>query len=251
MIRLVLFDAVATLIKPRRPIATQYSEIFGPFFVLKEEDIKSSFKTALRGLQDKKPVYSHVEGVQGWWGEVIRQTALGAGADPIVVDESLPVIVPQLMARFSSKEGYELYDDVLPALRELQRMKIQAGVTSNADSRVRAALESLEILHLLKPCILSEEEGCAKPSSEIWTRSIAKSGIQTVRPREVVHIGDELKCDYYGATAAGLHALLLRRPGLLGAEEWKTPNEDLSGIPIVSHLGDVVTWILKERGSYA
>jgi hypothetical protein len=74
-----------------------------------------------------------------------------------VVDESLPVIVPQLMARFSSKEGYELYDDVLPArgftctvsfldthlkrcaylVRELQHMKIQAGVTSNADSRVR------------------------------------------------------------------------------------------------------------------
>jgi hypothetical protein len=123
MIRLVLFDAFATLIKPRRPIATQYSEIFGtvhgkeigttkanaipgPFFVLKEEDIKLSFKTgmqligsvsvsvscisvspnilaALRELQDKKPVYSHVDGVQGWWGEVIRQTALGAGADPI------------------------------------------------------------------------------------------------------------------------------------------------------------------------
>jgi len=57
--------------------------------------------------------------------------------------------------------------------------------------------------------------------------------------------------DYYGAMAAGLHALLLRRPGLLGAEEWKTPNEDLSGIPIVSHLGDVVTWVLKERSSYA
>ena len=60
------------------------------------------------------------------------------------------------MTRFSSKEGYKLYDDVLPArmstlevlrvrfiiciqhsVHELHRMKIQTGVTSNADSRVR------------------------------------------------------------------------------------------------------------------
>jgi len=66
-------------------------------------------------------------------------------------------------------------------VRELHDMKIQAGVASNGDSRVRAVLESLEILHLLELCILSEEEGCAKPSSEIWTRSIAKSGIQTLQ----------------------------------------------------------------------
>jgi hypothetical protein len=37
---------------------------------------------ALKTLLDKKPVYSHAEGVNGWWGEVIRQTAVGAGADP-------------------------------------------------------------------------------------------------------------------------------------------------------------------------
>ena len=37
---------------------------------------------ALKELQNKKPAYSHAEGARGWWGEVIRQTAVGAGADP-------------------------------------------------------------------------------------------------------------------------------------------------------------------------
>ena len=30
------------------------------------------------------------------------------------VDRSLPDIVPRLMARFSSKEGYKLFDDTIP-----------------------------------------------------------------------------------------------------------------------------------------
>jgi len=225
-------------------------EIPAPFFVLRRDDIQSSFKIALKGLQNQKPAYSHAEGAHGWWGEVIRQTAVGAGADPSVVEQSLPVIVPQLMTRFSSKEGYKLYDDVLPALHELHRMKIQTGVTSNADSRVRTVLESVEILHFLEPCVISEEEGYEKPSPEMWTKSIAKSGIRALQPSEVLHIGDELECDYYGATGAGLHALLLRRPGLLGAEERKVPSEDLSGIPVVQHLGEVVTWVLRRQSTH-
>ena len=35
---------------------------------------------ALKQLQTDKPVYQ--SGAEGWWGEVIRRTAIGAGADP-------------------------------------------------------------------------------------------------------------------------------------------------------------------------
>ncbi|EED78012.1 predicted protein [Postia placenta Mad-698-R] len=79
-IRLVIFDALHTLLKPRRPIYVQYSQTFEPYLgVLEPEALKNSFKTALKQLQTEKPVYQ--SGAQEWWGEVIRRTAIGAGAD--------------------------------------------------------------------------------------------------------------------------------------------------------------------------
>jgi len=38
---------------------------------------------------------------------------VGAGADPRVVETHLGTIVPSLMKRFSSREGYDLFDDTL------------------------------------------------------------------------------------------------------------------------------------------
>ena len=80
-IRLVTFDALHTLIAPRLPIYLQYSQTFEPYLgSLEPAAIKNSFKAALKQLQADKPVYK--DGAQAWWGEVIRRTALGAGADP-------------------------------------------------------------------------------------------------------------------------------------------------------------------------
>lgn len=45
-IRLVIFDALHTLLKPRRPIYVQYSQTFEPYLgVLEPEALKNSFKT--------------------------------------------------------------------------------------------------------------------------------------------------------------------------------------------------------------
>ena len=89
-------------------------------------------RIAIKQLQGEKPAYQH--GADKWWGEVIRRTAVGAGADPsgaltpmldercrvsdhdgveTAVERSLDQVVPRLLERFSSKEGYRLFDDSL------------------------------------------------------------------------------------------------------------------------------------------
>ena len=90
--------------------------------------------SALKDLQREWPAYSTSKdtrpGAEGWWAEVIRRTAIGAGSDPTgrsipreyahpnilaltEVKKALPVITSKLMQRFSSREGYELYADTL------------------------------------------------------------------------------------------------------------------------------------------
>ena len=110
-IRLVLFDALHTLVTPRAPIFIQYANVFEPHLgKLNPDAIKSSFKIgktqkfhlalsivrflirlvspgmsdrtreALKQVQVERPAYA--SGAPEWWGEVIQRTALGAGADP-------------------------------------------------------------------------------------------------------------------------------------------------------------------------
>ena len=70
------------------------------------------------------------------------------------MEKSLDKMVPRLLERFSSKEGYKLFEDSLPCRRcvygfcttqtndsllvqSLKAMNIQTGLVSNTDSRMR------------------------------------------------------------------------------------------------------------------
>jgi len=244
-IRAVLFDALFTLVAPRLPIYVQYSQTFEPYLGVLEPDLlKKSFKTALKQVQKEKPAYQ--SGAEGWWGEVIKRTAVGAGADPQVVARSLDEIVPRLLHRFSSREGYKLYDDSIPTLQRLRSANVRTGVISNTDARMRTALDDLGATLHLDTILLSSEEATEKPAREMFLRACARLGVQ---PSEAVHVGDELPADYYGAKESGLDALLVRRPGADGEGEAKEADEDLSGVAVVSGLAQVVDWVQHKNAA--
>ncbi|KAI0093338.1 HAD hydrolase subfamily IA REG-2-like protein [Irpex rosettiformis] len=243
--RLVLFDAFSTLLVPRLPVYVQYSQTFKPYLgTLEPSAIKTSFKAALRQLQMDNPAYK--SGAEAWWGEVVRRTAIGAGADPADVDKHLGKIVPRLLTRFSSKEGYRLFDDSLPCLRDLKELDVRTGLVSNTDSRMHLVIGDLGIASYLDPVLLSEEQGVEKPSKEIFQRACHIAGVQL---DEVLHVGDELKADYYGAKKVGISALLVRRRGADGENEMKEDEEDLSRVDVVSGLGEVVEWVKQKNNA--
>ncbi|KAG1890395.1 HAD-like domain-containing protein [Suillus subluteus] len=233
VIRLVTFDALHTLITPRLPIYVQYSQTFAPYLgVLEPRLLKQSFK-----VQKENPAYQGASGAEGWWSEVIKRTAIGAGANPQAVDSSLPQIVPSLMERFSSRQGYKLFHDSLPLL------------ISNTDTRMLSVLKDLEIAPYLDSIILSEAVGIEKPDAKIFRLALAFSTQSASIPMETpdsVHVGDELESDYYGARAAGMHALLLRRAGPEGDGERKEEGENLQGVQVVNDLWGVVKWVEQQ-----
>jgi len=175
---------------------------------------------------------------------VIRRTALGAGAQPTVLETSLSVIVPRLMASFSTKEGYKAFDDSLPSLHTLHNdLRVHTAVVSNADSRMLSVLKDLAFPAYLTPIMLSENEGVEKPSPEIFLRTLRRINTELdipIAPPECLHVGDELQCDYRGATNAGMNALLLERPG---AEERRDPGVSVESVQIVKDMHEVVEWV--------
>ncbi|EIM79908.1 uncharacterized protein STEHIDRAFT_68915 [Stereum hirsutum FP-91666 SS1] len=206
-IKLVTFDALHTLITPRLPIAVQYAQTFEPYLgPLDPKLLNLSFKRALKDLQKSKPLYASPSpspspsgtsepssqnaspDPTSWWTEIIRRTALGAHASPALVSQHLQSIVPVLMKRFSSDEGYMLFDDVVPSLQELKRMGVKTGIITNADSRIRDPEQEQPLI------LVSELLGIEKPSPRIFELACTLAGVKL---EEGLHVGDEVDACVY------------------------------------------------------
>jgi len=155
-----------------------------------------------------------------------------------------------LLTRFSTKEGYTMYPDVLPffsMLREIKTQRTQeklwnwdttiVGVITNSDDRVPGVLESfgLEIGPRrgtsdaksfsvdddVNFVVLSYDIGFEKPHPQIFDAAkqllqdimADKNGSQSCSPSdfETLYVGDDLEKDYFGARAAGWNAIYLDR----------------------------------------
>ncbi|KAG5731291.1 Haloacid dehalogenase-like hydrolase domain-containing protein 3 [Termitomyces sp. T112] len=251
-IRLVTFDALYTTIVPRLPIHVQYSHVFRPYLgVLDLGSLKQSFRVAFQSLERENLAYD--KGSRTWWSEVIKRTALGAGADEKAIDAFLPQIVSRLLDRFSSKEGYRAFDDAITVVNSLHKLNIQTALISNADSRIRSVLRDLEFPVFLDPIILSEEEGVEKPSPEIYRRALAvvnsRNPQNPVVPAQCLHVGDELDADYHGAQAAGMNALLLQRSGADGEQAHRISRELKGDVTVIKDLRAVLPWVTAHNST--
>ena len=155
-------------------------------------------------------------------------------------------MVPELLQRFSSSDGYVLYPDV-PAFFEAIRIHkertshsadLLLGILTNSDDRVVSILESfglqvnpwrygtkkVGIAHANpKICddidfvALSYDVGFEKPHRRIFdaTREMAESRFEV---SHCIHVGDDLEKDYQGAEAAGWKSFLLDREDIHASE---------------------------------
>ncbi|KZV69556.1 HAD hydrolase subfamily IA REG-2-like protein [Peniophora sp. CONT] len=246
----VTFDALYTIIKPRAPIPVQYAEAFATagLGTLDPQAVGRAFKDAYKHANSTMPA-GFLRDESEFWCSIISQTATGAGADVETTEAVLPELVPTLMRRFSTGEGYELYDDVMPSVQRLDDLRIKAGLISNSDSRILSVLSSLGALTELQPVIVSGLEKAEKPNKLIFQLVATRAGLET---HQSLHIGDELESDYRGAEGAGMKALLLRRLGKdNAAAHVDMEKEDMKGVAVVHTLTEAVDWVEeynKEQG---
>ena len=158
-----------------------------------------------------------------------------------------PQLVPELIHRFSSTEGYSLYPDVLPLFKLIRGKspswlweKTVVGIITNSDDRVPHILSSFglrvgsrvfveDLGSRPKPAfsnhemedinfvVMSYDVGFEKPHQRIFkaAESILHdyATMEDTESFEHLHVGDDMMKDVLGAQAAGWHALLLDRPG--------------------------------------
>src|SRR6185503_3127202 len=83
-----------------------------------------------------------------------------------------------------------------------------AIVTNGSSAMQRAKLEALALSDLVDLAIVSDEEGIAKPETELFHRVAARLG---VRPEACAFVGDNPHNDVDGARRAGMVAVWFQR----------------------------------------
>lgn len=158
----------------------------------------------------------------------------------------------ELLQRYSTKEGYDIFPDVVPFFEMLRQNpsfanvkswpwdKTIVGIITNSDDRVPGILESFGLKvgprrvgtpdqrtaeaaleDDISFVVLSYDVGVEKPNRAIFDAAIdsfketlsgSDDGLQA-EDFEKLYIGDSLQHDFFGAKRAGWNSLMLDRGG--------------------------------------
>jgi HAD superfamily hydrolase (TIGR01549 family) len=123
-------------------------------------------------------------------------------------------------------ESIQPYPEARAVLEELRRIGMRTAVASNLALPYARPIED-ELGHLLDVSCMSFEVGFIKPDSGFYAALCRRLNLL---PQEVLMIGDTWRCDYEGATTAGLHAIHLDRRGNAEEHRLSVSATDLRGV---------------------
>jgi HAD superfamily hydrolase (TIGR01509 family) len=137
--------------------------------------------------------------LDGDLAEVLKEA--GLDRDDALVEELADTITTFM------ETGVHLWDDSLPALRELRARGLRTAVVSNCDHGTRPVVDRLGLTEETDAVVLSFEVGVAKPDAGIYRKALEALGAS---PEESVFVDDQfVYCE--GAEAVGVRPFLILR----------------------------------------
>lgn len=142
----------------------------------------------------------------------------------LTLDSSqMAILHADLQAELASTQPYPEAQEVL---EELKRQGLRTAVASNLALPYARPIED-KLGHLLDASCMSFEVGFVKPDIGFYAALCRQLDLL---PQEILMIGDTWRCDYSGATGAGLHALHLDRQRDARQDQRFVSTPDLRGV---------------------
>jgi putative hydrolase of the HAD superfamily len=218
-LRAVVFDVDFTVARPGPELGPEGYRTVGARYGLELEAARyeDARAQALETLE-RHPELDHDEEIWVLFTQRIIEGMGGRG------DTYAPAV--ELTRAWELAQHFEIYDDAVPALRDLRARGLKLGLLSNTarDLDDFVAHHGLDVDAVLT----SRVHGKTKPHETIFRRMLELLG---VRPEEALMVGDTLEDDIEGARAVGMSALLVDRAGRYPGSPDRV--EDLTG------LGDI------------
>lgn len=227
-VKAVLFDAVGTLIYSDPTVPEAYARIGQRHgSSLSPREIATRFRRAYEG--------SEWTGGESAHRDIVRATPVAGSCHrpatdhakerarwkrivaEVFDDVSTPdgALFQDLWDHFADSRSWSLFDDVMPVWDHLQIRNRLVGVASNFDDRITSVCRGIPALDRCQHLFWSAEVGYPKPSPHFFGEVQRRLHLP---PGQILLVGDDPVNDFYGAQAAGWHALLLDRTGGGGAQ---------------------------------
>jgi len=208
--RVIFFDAADTLFHVKGSVGDEYLRLARKYGVTADRDtVQQAFVKAFEAapppvfaVQDPQEIKSCE---RLWWFDVVHHVFYRVG-----LFEGFDEYFEEVFAYFSRPDAWELYEDTVSTLADLEGRELELGIVSNFDSRLYEILVGLGIDRFFTSVTISSFAGAAKPSPTIFQRALQKHGVTA---RQALHIGNSLRDDALAAAAAGLRGVLLDRHG--------------------------------------
>jgi putative hydrolase of the HAD superfamily len=205
----VFFDAGGTLLYPHPSFPELFAEILrGEGRDVEVDQVRSVLHLTARLFEDaaaKKELWStSPERSRQFWRHVYT-VMFEAMAVP--VDDG---IFQRLEREFTEVSNYRLFEDVLPALDDLQGHGVRLGLVSNFEEWLERLLEALEVIRYFDVRVISGSEGLEKPDPRIFEVALVRTGVNA---SESVYVGDSPRFDIEPAESIGMVGVLLDREG--------------------------------------
>jgi len=124
------------------------------------------------------------------------------------VSDEVILSIMQAVSKTFSNNQFVLFEDVLPAFRQLKKWELTLGIISNLDRDLRPICQELGIDSYLDLILTSREVGHEKPHPPIFLAALERAGAQ---PAETIYVGDHYDTDVVGAQRVGMKGVLLDR----------------------------------------
>jgi putative hydrolase of the HAD superfamily len=207
--RAVFFDAGETLVHPSPSFPELFAAVVGREGLEVEPDaVVEASKIVLdrfsEAADDRELWTTSPERSRRFWVSVYERMldVLGHGGT-----DHLP---ESLHREFTDRSNYALFDDVHPALEDLERRKMILGVVSNYEAWLEELLADLGVRDRFPICVISGVEGVEKPDAAIYELALERAGI---RAEEAAFVGDNPLFDVDPPAALGMTPVLIDRRG--------------------------------------
>src|SRR5207253_8816271 len=207
MLKAIFFDAVGTLFYLTKTVGDHYAIVAAEVGLkLNAKKLDAAFYSAWKQMPPREAIDGPRENDdKGWWRELVD----------LVLDQAAPSVgeidrdnfFEIAYEHFAEAGVWELYPEVVEVLEKLQP-RFQLAVISNFDGRLRFILEQLGISKFFRHVFVSSELGADKPDPLIFRRAL---DLASLKPDQVLHVGDDSERDWNAATAAELSIFRLDR----------------------------------------
>jgi len=212
---LVSFDAFSTLLKPAGGVGAQYAAAVQRLAGLSVDEnlLQTCFFKEFQRQRNLYPNYGFAQNMsaRAWWIDVVRNTLRSASTSAVseMDDGTANVVASHLFENFNC----DLYPYTHQLLRHLKHERgLKLCVISNSDERLSDFLRDNGVADFFDLILTSRQVGVEKPHPAIFRRALAHFGESVacpLPPNETLHVGDDMVCDFEGASRLGMDAIIV------------------------------------------